>query len=27
MPVSTCLAASGAKVPAAFALNWMKTWF
>ena len=27
MPVSTCFAASGAKVPSAFALNWMKTWF
>ena len=27
IPVSTCLAASGEKVPSAFALNWMKTWF
>ncbi len=27
MPVSTCLAASGEKVPSALALNWMKTWF
>ena len=27
MPVSTCLAARGEKVPSALALNWMKTWF
>ena len=27
MPVSTCLAGSGEKVPSGFALNWMKTRF
>ena len=27
MPVSTCFAARGEKVPSALALYWMKTWF
>ena len=27
MPVSTCFAGSGLKVPSGFALNWMKTLF
>ncbi len=27
MPVSTCFAARGEKVPSWLALNWMKTWF
>ncbi len=27
MPVSTCWAGRGVKVPSGLALNWMKTWF